>query len=67
MRSHPAVTAPTVGISRLQQLGDNLKGFGWEMTPEEREKIAGFFPTAVWEEAGGQFPPWRRSYDIIPR
>ncbi|NLD73594.1 MAG: aldo/keto reductase [Chloroflexi bacterium] len=67
VRSHPAVTAPIVGISRLQQLEDNLKGFGWEMTPEEREEIAGFFPTAVWEEAGGQFPPWRRSYDIIPR
>ncbi len=65
VRSHPAVTAPIVGISRLEQLEENLKGFEWEMTPEEREEIAGAFPTAVWEEAGGLFPGWRRSYDII--
>jgi len=66
VRSHPAVTAPIVGISRLDQLEQNLKGFEWEMTPEERRQITSFFPTEVWEEAGGRFPGWRRSYDIIP-
>ena len=35
------------------------------MTPEERAEIAGFFPTEVWEEAGGNFPTWRRSYEIM--
>jgi len=29
VRSHPAVTAPIVGISRLYQLEQNLKGFEW--------------------------------------
>lgn len=64
VRSHRAVTAPIVGISRLDQLEANLKGFEWDMTPEEREELGGFFPTEVWEEVGGNFPTWRRSYDI---
>ena len=62
---HPAVTAPLVGLSRLEQLTANLRAFEWEMTPEERDEIAGFFPTEVWEEAGGSFPAWRRSYEIM--
>jgi aryl-alcohol dehydrogenase-like predicted oxidoreductase len=62
---HPAVTAPLVGLSRLEQLAANLRAFEWEMTAEERAEIAGFFPTEVWEEAGGQFPAWRRSYEIM--
>ncbi|NLD45452.1 MAG: aldo/keto reductase [Chloroflexi bacterium] len=66
VRSHPAVTAPIVGISHLDQLEANLKGFAWEMTAEEREDIGRAFPTEVWEESGGRFPFWRRSFDIIP-
>ncbi|HUT19189.1 MAG TPA: aldo/keto reductase, partial [Anaerolineae bacterium] len=66
VRSHPAVTAPIVGISSIDQLEANLKGFAWDMSAEERAQISGFFPTEVWEEAGGRFPAWRRSYDIIP-
>jgi len=64
--SHPAVTAPLVGLSRLEQLAANLRAFEWEMTAEERDTIGGFFPTEVWEEAGGMFPAWRRSYEIMP-
>ncbi|MFW6286974.1 MAG: aldo/keto reductase [Candidatus Sumerlaeota bacterium] len=62
--SHPYVTSPIVGVSRMEQLEKNLKGFEWEMTAEEREEISSFFPTEVWEEGGGQFPNWRRRYDI---
>jgi aryl-alcohol dehydrogenase-like predicted oxidoreductase len=64
--SHPAVTSPLVGLSRLEQLKANLRAFEWEMTAEERETISGFFPTEVWEEAGGRFPEWRRSFEIMP-
>jgi hypothetical protein len=46
-------------------LAANLRAFEWEMTPEERAEVAGFFPTEVWEEAGGSFPAWRRSYEIV--
>jgi len=66
VRSHPAVTSPIVGISRMEQLEQNLAGFAWDMTPEEREEVSSFFPTEVWEEAGGRFPAWRRSFDIQP-
>jgi aryl-alcohol dehydrogenase-like predicted oxidoreductase len=59
-----AVTAALVGVSRIDQLEANLKAAEWEMTPEERDEITGFFPTEVWEEAGGRFPEWRRSYEI---
>jgi aryl-alcohol dehydrogenase-like predicted oxidoreductase len=64
--SHRAVTAALVGVSRIDQLEANLKAAEWEMTPEERDEITGFFPTEVWEEAGGRFPEWRRSYEIAP-
>ena len=63
--SHPAVTSALVGLSRLDQLSANLRAFEWEMTAEERAELAGFFPTEVWEEGGGSFPAWRRSYDIV--
>jgi aryl-alcohol dehydrogenase-like predicted oxidoreductase len=61
-----AVTAALVGVSRIDQLEANLKAAEWEMTAEERDAISAFFPTEVWEEAGGRFPEWRRSYEIAP-
>jgi hypothetical protein len=63
--SHPAVTSVIVGISRLDQLQANLKGAEWSLTDPDRQTITSFFPTAVAEEAGGQFHDWRRSYEII--
>ena len=63
--SHPAVTAAIVGISRMDQLEANLKGFESQLTAAEREEVTSFFPTEVQEEAGGRFPFWRRSFDII--
>mgnify|MGYP005842899335 FL=1 len=65
VRSHPAVTAPIVGVSTMDQLEANLKGFEWEMTPKERGTLSSAFTSEVWEEAGGNFPTWRRSYDIV--
>lgn len=64
--SHRAVTSAIVGVSRLEQLEANLRGFEWQMTAAERDEVTGYFPTAVWEESGGKFPDWRRSYDILP-
>jgi hypothetical protein len=37
------------------------------LTPEERKQIGAFFPTEVFEEAGGKFPEWRRSFEIAGR
>jgi aryl-alcohol dehydrogenase-like predicted oxidoreductase len=66
-RSHPVVTAPIVGISRLDQLEANLRGFDWELSAEERAEITSYFATAVWEERGTKMPDWRRSYAIANR
>jgi len=67
VRGHPAVTAPIVGVSTMEQLEANLRGFEWEMAPEERDALSAAFGSEVWEEAGGSFPMWRRSYDIARR
>ncbi len=63
--SHPVVTAAIVGVSRLAQLEANLAGFQDPLSGEERQEITGLFDTEVWEEVGGGFPKWRRSFDII--
>jgi aryl-alcohol dehydrogenase-like predicted oxidoreductase len=63
--SHPAVTSLIVGISSLSQLEANLKAVDLVLSPEEREKVASFFNTEVFEEAGGGFPKWRRSFEIM--
>lgn len=67
VRGHPAITAPIVGVSTMAQLEANLKGFDWEMTPEERGELSAAFATEPWEETGGNVPMWRRSYDIARR
>jgi aryl-alcohol dehydrogenase-like predicted oxidoreductase len=59
------VTAAIVGISRMEQLEANLKGFEWQLAAAEREEVSSFFPSEVQEEAGGSFPSWRRSFDIV--
>lgn len=63
--SHPAVTSVIVGVSSLSQLQDNLNGFDWQLTDEQRRQISGFFDTEVKEEAGGAFPGWRRRDDLL--
>ncbi|MBC7782530.1 MAG: aldo/keto reductase [Burkholderiales bacterium] len=63
--SHPGVSSVIVGISRVAQLEENLKGFEATLTPEQREKITALFPTEMHEEAGGGFPGWRRRGDIL--
>lgn len=65
--AHPAVTSVIVGISSLAQLQSNLKAAELVLTDDDRKLVSSFFPTEVFEEAGGKFPSWRRSFDIIPR
>jgi len=63
--SHPAVTSVIVGVSKLTQLQDNLKGCDWKLTDDQRNQVSAFFDTEVKEEAGGGFPGWRRRADIL--
>lgn len=62
--SHPAVSSAIVGVSRMEQLEANLRAFEWEMSDADRARLGGYFPTAVWEEGGGAFVDWRRSFEI---
>jgi len=63
--SHPAVTSTIIGVSKLSQLEDNLKGIDWKLSVEERNQVSLFFDTEVKEEAGGGFPGWRRRSDLL--
>jgi aryl-alcohol dehydrogenase-like predicted oxidoreductase len=62
--SHPVVTSVIVGISSLAQLESNLKAADFTLSPEDRKTVTSFFPTEVFEEAGGKVPHWRRSFEI---
>lgn len=59
------VTSPIVGVSSLKQLLTALAGFSLVLTNEQRERLAGFFDTAVKEEAGGRFPEFRREIALV--
>lgn len=63
--SHPAVTSVIVGVSTLAQLQENLKGFDWKLSPEQRAEIGALFPTDPWEETGNTVPALRRSFDLV--
>jgi aryl-alcohol dehydrogenase-like predicted oxidoreductase len=63
--ANPAVTSVILGVSKLSQLQDNLKGFDLKLTEEDRTEIAGYFDTEIKEEAGGNFAVWRRRADIL--
>ena len=65
--SHPAVNSTIVGISRLEQLQENLAAFTARLSVEDRAALGGIFPTEVFEEAGGKFPEWRRRGDLLGR
>ena len=65
VRDHPAVTSALVGISRVEQLDDLLGVEDWHLSAQEREEISSWFPTAVWEEGGGEYPNWRKAYRIL--
>jgi aryl-alcohol dehydrogenase-like predicted oxidoreductase len=58
------VTSLIIGISRLSQLEANLKAADLVLSDQDRATVGSFFPTQVFEEAGGKFPDWRRSYEI---
>ncbi len=65
--SHPAVTSVILGVSKMSQLEDNLKGFDLKLSMDERQTLGDLFDTEIKEEAGGGFPAWRRRADILPR
>jgi aryl-alcohol dehydrogenase-like predicted oxidoreductase len=63
--AHPAVSSVILGVSSMDQLEANLKDSDLTLTPEQRATVSSFFPTEVFEEAGGAFATWRRRADIL--
>jgi aryl-alcohol dehydrogenase-like predicted oxidoreductase len=62
--SHPLVTSVIVGISRLEQLQQNLRHAELTLSEAERKELSDAFGTEIFEEAGGNFARWRRSFEI---
>jgi len=65
LRACPAVTCPIVGVSRLSQLEDCLKGFDLSLTEEERQALTDAFGAEVKEESGGRYPDLRRELHLL--
>jgi len=65
VRHSPAVTAPVVGVSSVEQLDATVAAFDFSLTDEEYTRVTGFFDTAVKEETGGKFPELRRELNLI--
>jgi 1-deoxyxylulose-5-phosphate synthase len=67
VRHSPAVTAPIVGFSRLEQVGPALEAFNFELDAAQYAELTAMFDTAVKEEAGGEFPNLRRELHLLRR
>ncbi|MCZ7571528.1 MAG: aldo/keto reductase [Ardenticatenaceae bacterium] len=65
VRHNPAVTAPVIGVSSVEQLNASLGAFDLDLTPEVLAEITACFDTAVKEEAGGKFPEMRRELRLL--
>jgi len=60
----PGVTCPIVGVSAERQLQASLDAFSLELTEEQVQAITAMFGADVKEEAGGDFPKYRRVINL---
>jgi aryl-alcohol dehydrogenase-like predicted oxidoreductase len=67
LRACPALTCPIVGVSKVSQFEDSVKGFALDLSPQERDALAAAFGAEVKEEAGGGYPPLRRELELVGR
>ena len=65
VKSHPAITCPIVGIESADQLESASQAFGWNMTQDERDELAGFFGAEMTEYQIGVHAKWRTSFDLL--
>ncbi len=65
VRCHPAVTAPIVGVSTVEQLEESMRAMRFRLSPAEREEVSSFFDTEVKEIGGGDFPALRRELGLV--
>jgi 1-deoxyxylulose-5-phosphate synthase len=67
VRAQPAITAPIVGVSRMNQLEELIQDASYELDAKQCEELAKPFDSEVKEEALGGFPPWRRNLSVLSR
>jgi len=65
VRHSPAVTAPIVGASSVDQLQATVAAFDFDLTDREYTELTDLFDTEVKEEAGGKFPALRRDLNLL--
>ncbi len=65
VRKSPGVASPISGVSSLGQLQASLDAMAVELSDDEYATLTALFDTAVKEEAGGNFAPLRRAFDLI--
>lgn len=65
VRHSPGVAAPLVGVSSERQLQASLAAFDVSLSADQYAEITGMFDTAVKEEAGGNFAPLRRAFNLV--
>lgn len=65
LRHSAAVTAVIGGVSRFDQLQDQINAFSFELSDAEYQQLVDLFDTTVKEEAGGAFPGLRRETRLL--
>ena len=67
VRYSPAVTAPIVGVSSLQQLGTAIGAFDFDLTADQYDEVTRMFDTTVKEEGLQRFPGLRYNFPRLRR
>lgn len=65
LRHAAAVTAVIGGVSRIDQLQDQINAFSFELSDADYQQLVDLFDTTVKEEAGGAFPGLRRETRLL--
>jgi len=65
VRSQAGITAPIVGVSRVDQLENLLIESSFELSEDQRAELSKAFDSQVLETGLGDFPRWRRRTDVL--
>lgn len=65
VQGKPGITAPIVGVSRMEQLDQLLNDISFELSEDESSELEQAFDSQVKETGLGDFPKWRRRFDVV--
>jgi 1-deoxyxylulose-5-phosphate synthase len=67
VRYSKAITSPIIGISSAHQLTETVKGFDFDLTPDQYDQVTCLFDTEVWEEGIQLFPGFKYNFPRLRR